>query len=347
MKIKQKLAAIATGAFILSHFLPAYGSTGFGCFSTCLSIALRPDGDLNVGLGGWMYYSGFVVVNLLFPVLAFTLMFSVRCFSRTRCWLSLLISLQVLSWLLVNIKNPSSLGMGYYVWLGAFVLLLFAHILNHPASNPDTCNRPGGKGAKLWLFVKTRAVRLLAVVSCFCWCGCESVRDASFTGRLWHERDYVVPSPDPKLALNQTPQGILVQYDAEYERNGDIHRRAYYLEPNMKRVAAGQKPVFVDPAKAGPQTIIPILPRPAADGLPPELRAVCSSNFCTFTIYRGKQVLGPCDLPVFSDQLETAKQVALTPLAVTGDASVVAAVIWVIWHGGGAASNPDGTPSNF
>jgi hypothetical protein len=180
---------------------------------------------------------------------------------------------------------------------------------------------------------------LLVAACCFCWCGCESVRDASFTGRLWHERDYVVPSSEPKLALSQTPQGILVQYDAEDERNGNIHRRAYYVEPNLKRIAAGHKPVFVNPAKAGPQTVIPILLRPPANEAAPELWAVCSSNFCTFTIYRRGQVLGPCDLPVFKDQRETATQVALTPLAVTGDASVVAACVAYIWAGGGYSTS--------
>lgn len=152
-----------------------------------------------------------------------------------------------------------------------------------------------------------------------------------------------MPSPDPKLALVQTPQGILVQYDASCERDGNLQRRAYYLEPNLKRVAAGQKPIFVNPAKAGPQTVIPILARLAANAPRPELCAVCSSNYSMFTIYRRGEVLGPCDLPVFKDQRETATQVALTPLAVTGDASVVAffaGCIWAMCHSGGYADGP-------
>ena len=166
------------------------------------------------------------------------------------------------------------------------------------------------------------------------------MRDVSLTGRLWHPGDYAAPAPDPKLVLSQTPQGILAQYDALYERKGELHRRAYYVEPNLKRVAAGQKPAFVDPAKATPQTVIPILLHPAVDKPPPELYAVCSNNFCTFTIYRRGLILGPCDLPVFEDQRKKATKVALTPLAVTGDATIVASVIalvagciWAIGHG--------------
>jgi hypothetical protein len=185
-------------------------------------------------------------------------------------------------------------------------------------------------------FVKARIVKMLAAASCFCCCGCESVREASFTGRLWQGQDYVAPAPDPKLALAQTPQGVLVEYDALYEHSGDLHRRAYYLAPNVKRVAAGQKPIFIDPAKAGLQTVIPIFPHSITNGSPPELYAVCTSNFCTFTIHHRGQVLGPSDLPVFKDQMETATQVALTPLAVTGDVSVVAVFAAYIWAEMGA-----------
>jgi hypothetical protein len=143
------------------------------------------------------------------------------------------------------------------------------------------------------------------------------------TKSLWTERDCVVPSPVPKLSLSQTPAGILVQYDLEYERNGDIRRRAYFLEPNLKRIVAGQKPIFVDPGKVGPQKEIPLLRSFPLNEPRPALFAVCSSNECVFSLYRDGKVLGPCDLPIFKDGRETAEQVALTPLAVTGDISIV------------------------
>jgi hypothetical protein len=199
-------------------------------------------------------------------------------------------------------------------------------------------------------FVKTRVVTLLvlAAAGCFCWCGCQSVSDVSLTGRLWQERDYVVPSPDPHLALAQTSQGILVQYDASYERDGDLRRRAYYLEPNLRRIATGQKPVFIDAAKAGTQTVIPIFPYFAANAPLPEMYAICSPNHSTFTVYRRGEVLGPCDLPVYKDQRETTAQMALTPLAAAGDASVVAAVAAYLWieSRGGAATISGPWPRN-
>lgn len=181
--------------------------------------------------------------------------------------------------------------------------------------------------------MQTRVMVILAAVGCFCAGGC-------MTKSLWSERDYVVPSPVPNLSLSQTPRGILVQYDAEYERNGDIHRRAYLLEANMQRIAAGQKPAFVNPAKAGPQTPIPICVSRIASQHQFGLVAVCSTNFCTFSIYRGGKILGPCDLPVFKDREETVEQVALTPLTVAGDATVVGGCVWAVLRAEGLAVDP-------
>jgi hypothetical protein len=168
-------------------------------------------------------------------------------------------------------------------------------------------------------FTKTLLVNLMAAAACSCLCGC-------MTGSLWHGSDYVVPSPDPKLALEQTPQGTLVQYDALAERNGKVHREAYYLESNCGRVDKGRKPVFVDPARTGPQTAIPVIPRLATNEPPLELCAVYTTNSYTFTIYRRGKRYRSYDLPVYKDGRETAERVALTPLAVTGDATIIAAV---------------------
>ncbi len=155
------------------------------------------------------------------------------------------------------------------------------------------------------------------------------------TKSVWHETDYVVPSPVPKLSLSQTPKGILVQYDAEYERNGNIERRAYLLEPNLTRQTHGTPPIFINPSKAGPQTAIPILAHLPIDKPPPDIYAVCSTNLTTFTIYRHGAVLGPCDLPVCKDHQLTAARLALTPLAVVADASIVGGVIYCAAQGDG------------
>jgi hypothetical protein len=173
------------------------------------------------------------------------------------------------------------------------------------------------------------------------------------TGKLWNEKDYVVPSPpDPKLALSQTSLGILAQYNASYERNGQVRRLAYLVEPNMERVGEGKKPVFVDPAKAGRPMVIPILSPPAAGEKRPDLYAVYWTNTFAFSIFcQGKEVLGPCGLPAFRDQRQKAEQLALTPLAVAGDASIVGAcagaVVGVVWGLGRAGYTGDIVPTGY
>jgi len=159
---------------------------------------------------------------------------------------------------------------------------------------------------------------LLALVAGFCGGGC-------MTGNLWHDKEYIVPAPDPKLSLSQTPRGILVQYDAMLERTGKIHRRRYLLEPNIKRLAKGDAPIPFKPLKGESERAIRIFRTVPSDR---DYCAVVATNLTTFTIHRRGLVLGPYDLPVYKDREWAAAQWALTPLAVAADASVVGAVVY-------------------
>jgi hypothetical protein len=172
--------------------------------------------------------------------------------------------------------------------------------------------------------MKNRIFTLAAALSCLWLTGCESVQNVSLTARLWHNPDYIVPAPDPKLALFQTPRGILAQYDEMNENSGEVHQRSYLVEANLDRIKKRQRPKFILPGKLNPKTPIPILPRPSVGDSRPDVYAIYSSNFGSFTISRhGREVLGPCELPVFKRRGETAGQVALTPLAAAGDASAI------------------------
>jgi hypothetical protein len=180
--------------------------------------------------------------------------------------------------------------------------------------------------------MRKRAWIFLTVVAGFCSGGC-------MTPALWHESAYVTPAPIPNLALTDTPRGILAQYDAAFERNGDLRRCAYYVEPNLKQLSKGGKPAFVNPSKTRPGTPIPVFfTRPKR---PPDLYAVCPANHASFTIYRQDWVLGPCDLPVFKDEKALAAKWALTPLAVIGDASLVGGCVWILYFSHQPADRPD------
>ncbi|MBI1840117.1 MAG: hypothetical protein HYR88_04615 [Verrucomicrobia bacterium] len=140
MNKPQKITATALAAFIASHFLRSYEEgSGFACFRFCWGMMLGENGQ--VLSGGWFYYSGFVVANTAFPILALLLLRRQRTSRATRaaavvCWL------QVFSWGAINavtaIRSPSefaNLGVGYYVWLAAFTLLAAAHFLKTPTSS--------------------------------------------------------------------------------------------------------------------------------------------------------------------------------------------------------------------
>jgi hypothetical protein len=139
MKTSRNLGLVAIALFVVSHLLPAYsgGASGFDCFVQCWKTLLRP-GD---GIGGWLYYSGFVVSNILFVGLAAAL-FVTKKSRRLRSALSVVIFLQVLSWLVLHVfPEPSHVGeieIGYYVWLTGFGLLVAAHFSKRPAESVDS-----------------------------------------------------------------------------------------------------------------------------------------------------------------------------------------------------------------
>jgi len=135
MKTSQKLGLAAVVVFVISHLLPAYeDGSGFACFQLCWSILWRPD-ELS---GGWAYYSGFVLVNILMPVAVIALFVTKR---RHKLWavVSIVCFLDVLSWAVMSaFQQPSELGkikMGYYVWLAAYGLLVAAHLWKEPGES--------------------------------------------------------------------------------------------------------------------------------------------------------------------------------------------------------------------
>lgn len=115
--------------FAISYLLPAYGDfSGFACFTVCWQMLLG--NDTPVLSGGWFYYSGFVICNVIFIALAVAL-FVTRNNRPLRLGISVVLFLHVLSWLILHVfQQPpqiADLKVGYYLWLIAFGLLLVAH----------------------------------------------------------------------------------------------------------------------------------------------------------------------------------------------------------------------------
>ena len=69
MKTHRNLGLAALVVFIISFFLPAFEDmSGFASFAFCWDSLLghEPFGNIRILSGGWFYYSGFVMSNILF-----------------------------------------------------------------------------------------------------------------------------------------------------------------------------------------------------------------------------------------------------------------------------------------
>ena len=150
MKTHRNTGLAALVVFVISFFLPAFEDmSGFACFAFCWDTLLghEASGNIRIFSGGWVYYSGFVLSNVLFVGLVAAMLLT-RKTGRVRSVLSLLCFLQVLSWLVLFIiaGKPSqiiAIKVGYYVWLIAYGLLVTAHLFVG-RNGAQSCYAAGG-----------------------------------------------------------------------------------------------------------------------------------------------------------------------------------------------------------
>ena len=137
MNTSQKIGLAAVAVFVASYFMPAFDTLpGFACFLQCWDTMWHFDPS---DLGNWFYYSGFVLSNILLPILVIGLFVSHKGW-RIRRIVSIVMLLQTASWSVLEFSaGSSSIKIGYYVWLEAYVLLFFAH-----CSKENGCPGPVG-----------------------------------------------------------------------------------------------------------------------------------------------------------------------------------------------------------
>ncbi len=197
----------------------------------------------------------------------------------------------------------------------------------------------------------TRIVQLLATGFLLACTGCETVEKYSLTHRLWHSGDwqqFSEPAPNPNLALFEATNrsDLLIQYDALSEKSSTPRRRAYFLNPNERRIATGKKPKWVNLSVTNRMDPIPVLATPTVDtNRPPQMPAyaVPSKGGRAFTLHGLMKSETTFDLPVYTESSGTPVRVILTPLAVAGDTVLVtaasAAVGFMLWIHCGAPTH--------
>ncbi len=159
------------------------------------------------------------------------------------------------------------------------------------------------------------------------------------TNALWNKTDldaWNEPAQNAEVRLFDARQkrDFLVVYDEYSERHDSIHIRAYLLNQNHKRVAQGQKPHFVSTRlshKLAPVPIFQTLPESNTNSSQ-TIYAVISSNKQSFTIYSGEEKTD-YSLAVYNDGRGQIYRIALTPIAVTADLTIVGGILgcWFIY----------------
>ncbi len=189
--------------------------------------------------------------------------------------------------------------------------------------------------------------------------GCESVQDATLTGRMWEATgsNHREPAGNSNLGLYQTSNNddVLVRYKEELEGNGKIKSRAFLLLANEKKLKAGQRPAFLSADKASQIQGHPlqVISKADTNALAKEdLQAIISPDGHHFTlVFKGKDIGTYC-LPTYGIVSTGGKvtRALLLPATVAGDVTVYSAVFggmaayFAAWE---YAHNPPGTGFSF
>lgn len=129
-------------------------------------------------------------------------------------------------------------------------------------------------------------------------------------------------------------------YDEYSERHDSTRTRAYFLNQNEKRVEQGRKPHFVSAQRSRELPPVPIFQAlPVIDkNFSQMVFATISTNKQAITIYSGK-VDTNYNLPVYNDGWGQIDRIALTPIAVVADITIIGGFIGH-WYLEGIASSP-------
>ncbi|HEY4414992.1 MAG TPA: hypothetical protein VGO57_04795 [Verrucomicrobiae bacterium] len=156
------------------------------------------------------------------------------------------------------------------------------------------------------------------------------------TAHLWSSREldgWNQPLTGPNLRLYDVKQekDFLVVYDEYSEYHNAIKTRAYFLNQNEERIQERHAPQFVSTKLAAGLPAVPVFLSPDILATNQILYAVADSNNPpSFTFYWGNKEFDSHQLPVYKDGMNTAERVALTPLTLAFDVTVVGGIIYIL-----------------
>ena len=176
-------------------------------------------------------------------------------------------------------------------------------------------------------------------------CGCA-------THALWDNQGLEAvkePADKPNLRLFDAKRhdDLLVVYDEYSERNDGIRTRAYWLNQNQARVDQRRAPHFVSPGLMQKLSPVPVFYATSGEtNWTFALYAVVETNRQSFTLYYNNGKITRHDLPTYNDGRGRVEKIALTPVAVTADLTIVAGFFGYLYLQSGGGSQGDPWPFN-
>ena len=153
---------------------------------------------------------------------------------------------------------------------------------------------------------------------------------------------YNEPDDYPGIRLFEAKKSndVVVVYREYSERHDYTRGRAYLLHQNEQRVQEHRQPRFVGTNWLGGLAPMPLLsetnPPPAE--LPARPYGVVAANGQSFRLFSAEGETGQYELPVYNDGRGRWYRIALTPVTVVADITIVGGVIGYFWLHGMASS---------
>lgn len=178
-------------------------------------------------------------------------------------------------------------------------------------------------------------IRTIALLLLLTLCGCTN-------SALWKNHAlsrFHEPGNPSQVAIHQSADArrVLIEYNEICEESEHKERRAYWLALGETSKPNPHRPVFVSCDTAQGLPSVPLIePQDGAAISCTGLCAVVSTNGREFTIYSDGRDVGHYRLPVYEDSSGRLKRIALTPLTVAADATIVGGLIGLwLWSEGG------------
>jgi len=136
-------------------------------------------------------------------------------------------------------------------------------------------------------------------------------------------------SPNLRVFHDERRDNLLVVYDEFSDRHETTKARAYFLNLNQPP-SSQERPHFVSVNTASGLAPVPVFCTVPTN--PPDLFCtVADTNSPSFKASSSGRETGPYQLPVYNDGMGQVERVALTPVAVTLDLTIIGGVIVYCW----------------